>query len=173
MMSPMIGSDGEIRSEPSFDSVACSSQSPDRIAPDGGRRVLGYTRPVAAQRIAENLAFINWTVLTGLAIGSFVAVVVASLRTDATRGFLSFTAACSVAIGVLAFLSDQALPAPQADTAIRIDPAFDTPRRIALAVFCILAAIETIALARRQRPRAVSAAGVVAASATLVCGALA
>src|SRR5262245_27547248 len=65
---------------------------------------------VPAQRIAENLAFINWTVLAGLAIGSFAAVVLARLRTDATRGFLTFTAAASFVIGVLALLSDQALP---------------------------------------------------------------
>ena len=51
-----------------------------------------------AERIAENLAFINWTVLTSLAIGSFGAVVLARLRTDATRGFLVFTAACAVVL---------------------------------------------------------------------------
>ena len=128
---------------------------------------------MAAERIAENLAFINWTVLTGLAIGSFVAVVVACLRTEATRGFLSFTAFCATAIGILAFLSDQALPAPHADSAIRIDPAFDTPRRIALALFCLVAALEAVALARGRRPRVISAAGVAAAAATLLCGALA
>jgi hypothetical protein len=169
----MIRRNGRSRTNGSRAPVACSSQPRPRILPDGRRHLLGYTRPVAAERIAENLAFINWTVLTGLAIGSFVAVVVASLRTDATRGFLSFTAACSVAIGILAYLSDQALPAPRVDTAMRIDPAFDTPRRIALAVFCILAAVETIALARRGRPRAVAAAGLTAAAATLVFGALA
>ena len=49
----------------------------------------------------------------------------ARLRTDATRGFLAFTAACAVAIGILAYLSDQALPAAIPGTPIRIDPAFD------------------------------------------------
>ena len=63
---------------------------------------------MAAQQIGENLAFINWTVLTGLAIGSFAAVVLASLRTDATRGYLAFTGACSVAFALLAFFSDRA-----------------------------------------------------------------
>ena len=126
-----------------------------------------------AERIAENLAFINWTVLTGLAIGSFVAVVVATMRMDATRGFLAFTAACAVGLGVLAYLSDQALPAPHTDAAIRIDPAFDTPRRVALAVFCLIAAVEVLALARRRRPIVVGIAGLVAAVATLLFGALA
>ena len=126
-----------------------------------------------AERIAENLAFINWTVLTGLALGSFVAVVVARMRTEATRGFLVFTAACAVVIGILAFLSDQALPVPSADSPIHIDPAFDAPRRIALAAFCVLAAAYVVALARRRRAVALAAAGLAAAGATLICGALA
>ncbi|HEY7132735.1 MAG TPA: hypothetical protein VH440_10815, partial [Candidatus Limnocylindrales bacterium] len=112
-------------------------------------------------------------VLTGLAIGSFVAVVVARLRTEATRGFLAFTAFCSVVLGVLAYLSDQALPAPTAASVIRIDPAFDEPRRIALAAFCVLAALYAIALARGRRAPALAGAALVAAGATLVCGALA
>ncbi len=136
-------------------------------------RVLGYTRPVPAERIAENLAFINWTVLTGLAIGSFVAVVVARLRTDATRGFLAFTAACAVVLGVLAFLSDQALPLPRADSPIRIDPAFDEPRRLALAAFTAIAAVYVVALVQRRRSPVIAGAGLAAAAATLVCGALA
>ena len=126
-----------------------------------------------AERIAENLAFINWTVLTGLAIGSFVAVVVGRLRTEATRGFLAFTATCAVIIGVLAFLSDQALPIPGTDSPIRIDPAFDTPRRIALAAFCVLAAGYAVALGRGRRAPALALAGLTAAAATLICGALA
>ena len=125
-----------------------------------------------AERIAENLAFINWTVLTGLAIGSFAAVVLARLRTEATRGFLAFTAACSVAIGILAFLSDQALPTAVTGTPIRIDPAFDLPRRIALGAFVVLAACYVVALARRRRAPWLASAALAAAGATLGFGAL-
>lgn len=123
------------------------------------------------ERIAENLAFVNWTVLTGLAIGSFAAVVLARLRTEATRGFLAFTAFCSVLIGILAFLSDQGLPASATSTVVRIDPAFDLPRRIALGSFCLLAAAYVVALARRRRAAALAAAALGAAGATLVFGA--
>ena len=126
-----------------------------------------------AERIAENLAFINWTVLTGLAIGSFVAVVLARMRTDATRGFLAFTAACAVVLGILAVLSDQALPVASSGSPIRIDPAFDQPRRIALAAFTVLAGVYVVALARRHRAPWIAAAGLFAAAATLVFGALA
>ena len=125
-----------------------------------------------AERIAENLAFINWTVLTALAIGSFAAVVLARLRTDATRGFLSFTAACAAAFGILAWLSDQSLPAAIVGTPITVDPAFDLPRRTALGVFCLLAAAYVAALVQRRRAPVLAAAGLGAAAATLVFGAL-
>ena len=126
-----------------------------------------------AERIAENLAYINWTVLTSLAVGSFGAVVLARLRTDATRGFLVFTAACAVALAVLAYLSDQALPATLGGSPIVTDGAFDTPRRVALGAFVVLAAAYTIALAQRRRAPALAAGALSAAAAVLVCGALA
>jgi hypothetical protein len=127
---------------------------------------------VPAARIAENLAFINWTVLTGLAIGSFGAVVLARLRTDATRGFLSFTAACAAVFALLAYLSDQALPVVTSTSPIQTDPAFDIPRRAALGVFFVLATAYAIALARRARAPALAIAALVSAGATLAFGAL-
>ncbi len=47
-----------------------------------------YTRAVPATQIGQNLAFVNWTVLTGLALGSFAAVVMLRRRTSATPGYL-------------------------------------------------------------------------------------
>jgi hypothetical protein len=128
---------------------------------------------VPAQRIAENLAFINWTVLTGLAIGAFGAVVLARARTDATRGFLAFTAACAAAFGLLALASDTALPAALSGAPIAVDPAWDAPRRIALAAFCVVALVEVVLLAR-SRPAAVSVGliGLGAGVAVLLCAAL-
>lgn len=126
-----------------------------------------------AERIAENLAYINWTVLTSLAVGSFGAVVLARLRTDATRGFLVFTAACAVALAVLAYFSDQALPATLGGSPIVTDATFDTPRRVALGAFVVLAAAYTVALAQRRRAPALAAGALSAAAAVLVCGALA
>jgi hypothetical protein len=125
-----------------------------------------------AARIAENLAFINWTVLTGLAIGSFAAVVIARLRTEATRGFLAFTAGLAVVLGLLAWLSDQALPVLTNASPIRADPAFDVPRRAALGLFCLLAGAYTIALVRRRRAPLLAAAALACAGATLAFGAL-
>jgi hypothetical protein len=129
---------------------------------------------VPATQIAQNLAFINWTVLTGLALGSYAAVVLLRRRSAATRGFLGFTTACAVAFGVLAWLSDGALPSTLGDSPVTIDPVWDAPRRAALTGFVGLVALGL--LVRRARPAwapAVEVGAVVASVATLVFGALA
>jgi hypothetical protein len=127
---------------------------------------------VPAERIAENLAFINWTVLTGLAVGAYSAVVLARLRTDATRGFLAFTAFCAFLLGLLALGSDSALPSTLGGSPVAADTAWDTPRRVALAAFCGLVLVGVVALARNRSAAAVWIAGVVAGAAVLVFGAL-
>jgi len=128
---------------------------------------------VPAETIAQNLAFINWTVLTGLAVGSFAAVVLARLRTDATRGYLAFTAACAVAFGLLAWLSDTALPDRLIGSPITADPAFDAPRRAVMLAFVALAAAYVVALARRRRAAPLALAALAAGCGVLVLGALA
>ncbi|HYH92029.1 MAG TPA: hypothetical protein VD763_02630 [Candidatus Saccharimonadales bacterium] len=127
-----------------------------------------------ATQIAQNLAFINWTVLTGLALGSYAAVVLLRRRTAATGGYLGFTAACAIAFGLLAWVSDGALPTTMGDSPVVLDPAWDGPRRSALIAFCGLA---ILALGiRRVRPSlapAVELAAVAAGVGTLLFGALA
>lgn len=127
-----------------------------------------------ATQIAQNLAFINWTVLTGLALGSYAAVILLRRRSPATRGFLGFTTACAIGFGVLAWISDGALPTTLGDSPVTIDPAWDAPRRTALLAFAVLATVAL--LVRRVRPRwapAVEAATIGAAAFTLGFGALA
>jgi hypothetical protein len=129
---------------------------------------------VSATQIAQNLAFINWTVLTGLAVGTFAAVVLLRRRSAATSGYLGFTAACAIAFGILAWLSDGALPASLGSSPVVLDPAFDGPRRTALVAFCVLAAGGLIV--RRAAPAAAAwldLAALGAAALTLVTGALA
>ena len=133
-----------------------------------------YTRAVAATQIAQNLAFVNWTVLTGLALGSFATVVMLRRRTTATPGYLRFTAMCALAFGILAWISDGALPTSLGDSPVVVDPAWDAPRQTALALFTALVALGLIA--RRVGPRAAAAvevAALAAAVGTLVFGALA
>ena len=134
----------------------------------------GYTRAVPATQIAQNLAFINWTVLTGLALGSYAAVVLLRLRTTATPGYLRFTTLCALGFGVLAVISDSALPSTLGDSPVVVDPAWDGPRHVALLLFCILAAASLVARRAGARiAQAVEWGGLVAAVATLVFGALA
>lgn len=123
------------------------------------------------EQIARSLAFINWTVLTGLAAGSFLAAEVARRRTEATPGFVRFTALAAAVFAILAAISDTALPVPGPDAPIVASPALDGPRQgllVALAVIAILYA----ALLRRPRAAAVlGALGVAAGFGAIVVGA--
>jgi hypothetical protein len=154
--------------------VGATGPTRPRHGPTWSGRPRRYTRAVPATQIAQNLAFINWTILTGLALGSYGAVIRLRRRSAATSGFLGFTAAGAVAFGVLAWLSDGALPATLGDSPVSIDPAWDAPRRAALGGFVVLALIG-LAL-RRARPgwaQHVELAAVAAAALTLIFGALA
>ena len=127
-----------------------------------------------ATQIAQNLAFINWTVLTGLALGSYASVVLLRRRTAATRGYLGFTTACAIGFGILAWLSDGALPATLGASPVVVDPAWAGPRGAVLAAFCVLAA--TALIARRVAPGAAPVgewAALAAAGGTLIFAALA
>lgn len=152
------------------------------------RRLLRRTlrRAVPAQQIAQNLAYINWTVLVGLGLGSFAAVVVARERAGAPRGYLVFTAFCAAAFAALAWLSDGAIPgaaagavaaggvATGAGTAPRLvtDPLVDQVRSTGLAVLAISAAAWAIA-ARRASPsvRFVAATGLAGGATALAAAA--
>ncbi len=127
-----------------------------------------------ATQIAQNLAFINWTVLTGLALGSYAAVVLLRRRSTATRGYLGFTTVCAVAFGLLAWLSDRALPVSLGTSPVVLDPAWDAPRRAALIGFVLLAIIALVV--RRLRSGWAPALEIAAATAgtlTVLFGALA
>jgi len=136
-----------------------------------------------AQQIAQNLAYINWTVLVGLSLGSFLAVVVARQWTDAPRGYLAFTALCAAAFGVLAWLSDGALTTSSGTvTTLRTvpDPAFDEIRRASLGLLTLAAAAWAISVRRGpvsvaptapRQPRIPTAVGLAAAAITLVTAA--
>jgi hypothetical protein len=124
---------------------------------------------VPAERIGESLAYINWTVLTALSVGSFGAVALGRLRTEATRGYLAFTGFAAAALGALAYLSDTSLPAAGPVVA---DPAWDPPRRIVLLAFVLLTLAYAIAIARGSRAPALAVAGLAAGGAVLVLAGL-
>ena len=129
---------------------------------------------MSATQIGQNLAFVNWTVLTGLALGTYAAIVLLRRRTSATPGYLRFAAICALGFGVLAWISDGALPATLADSPVVVDPAWDAPRRVALGLFAALVALGIVLGRARPTVRlAIEAGAVAAAVATLVFGALA
>ena len=151
------------------------SQSAGRAADQPGvaSALPAYNRGVPAERIAENLAFINWTVLTGLAVGSFAAVALGRLRTDATRGYLGFTAFCAALLAVLAVMSDGALPGTMTGTTVSVDPAWEIPRRAALWALAAASALYVVAIGRGRRAPALAIAGLAAGAVALGSGALA
>ena len=133
---------------------------------------------MAARQIAENLDYINWTVLVGLALGAFAVVVLARLRTPATRGYLAFTSACAVVFGILASIADSGLPtAPSVSAlssgfALSVDPTWEAPRRLALVAFTVVAAAYTIAVARERPAPALGIGGLGFGAVALVAAAL-
>jgi hypothetical protein len=128
---------------------------------------------VAATQIAENLAYINWTILAGLALGTYAAVVLLRRRTSATRGYLGFVTACAIGFGLLAWLSDGALPGTLGASPVVPDPAFDVPRRAALAAFVALGLVALIAgRASASAGSFLEMAPVTAGALTVVFGAL-
>ena len=123
-----------------------------------------------AQAIAGSLAYINWTVLLALALGS-LAVVLICVRAGATRGYLSFTAFCSAVLGVLTLLADLSLPAPTG-LAIAPEPGLVEVRRFALAAFCALALAYVVVLARGSRAPALGVLAVAAGAVAAFAGAI-
>jgi len=129
---------------------------------------------VPAEQIAENLAYINWTVLTGLAVGSLWAAALGRLATQATKGYLGFVALSAAALGALASLSDGALPTggTTGTGPVTPDPTWELARRIALWAVVVLAVAFAVAVLRGRRAPAIAVAGVAAGAAVLLAGAL-
>lgn len=128
-----------------------------------------------SEQIASNLAFVNWTVLVTLAVGSLLTVVLLRRRTTATRGYLAFVGACAAAFGLLAWLADGALPATIVGSPIVPDPTWSDLRRLGLGAFVLGAAGVAVAVARSSRldrlgPLAMAAGVVVLGAAALGWG---
>lgn len=123
------------------------------------------------EQIARSLAFINWTVLVGLAVGTFLAVVVARYRTEATTGFLRFSSFAAGVFAVLAALSDGALPIPGSDAPIVAAPDLDAPRRALLVAFAACAFAYVIVVRRRRAGAVVAALGVATGVGAIALGA--
>jgi len=127
---------------------------------------------VPTRTIVEGLAYVNWTVLAGLAIGCFAAVAALRATTDATRGYLVFTALLAVTIGLLAVLTDGAFPQPAPALAVPLDPRLDAARRTLLVGFVVLAFADMVAIAARRRTIVLSLVAVASGIGSLLAAAL-
>ena len=127
---------------------------------------------VAPEVIARNIAFVNWTILIGLAVGAFGAVLLGRLRTGGTRGSLAFTAFAAVFCAAAALAADLGLPAGVVGSPVVADPTWEAPRRIALAVFAAAGLTWAIVIARDRRAVPLGFVAMAAGSVALVAAAL-
>lgn len=123
------------------------------------------------QTITQSLAYISWVLLLGMGLGMLALVALLQQATDATKGFLGFTAVCAALCGLLVLLIDGGLPDP-GKLAIAAAPALDGPRWLAIAGFAACALVAGIRILRGGRGVAVGAAGVAFGLAALALGAL-
>ena len=123
------------------------------------------------EQIARSLAFVNWTVLVGLAVGTFAAVVVARYRTEATTGFLRLSSFAAGVFAILAWLSDGALPVPGAGAPIVAAPDLDGPRRTLLIAFAVCAFAYVVVVRRRRVGALVAVLGLATGFGAIALGA--
>jgi hypothetical protein len=125
---------------------------------------------VPADRIAESLAFINWTVLTALGVGAFGAVVAGRFLTEATKGYLGFTAFSAAIFAALAWAADTGLPpASAADELLVLG---ETARRAGLAALAVFALLYAVQLWRGGKAGALAGLGLAAAAIAFVTAAV-
>ena len=120
------------------------------------------------ERLYESLAFINWTVLTALGTGIYAAIAVARFRTEATKGYLAFTALTGAAFALVALVADTGLSTPQAQVAVPVDAAWDAPRRVALGALTLIAALYGLRLRGGHRSPVLALTGLLAAALVLM-----
>src|SRR5688572_24273709 len=88
--------------------------------------------------ILQSLPYVVWILMATLACGSFAFVVVTRQLTDATRGYLGFTAFCAGLLGLLAFLTGSSLGIAPTDLIVQ-GSSLVLLQQLASAVFTVAA----------------------------------
>ncbi len=102
--------------------------------------------------VAHALPYVNWIVLVALAVGTLAFVVLTGRLTDATSGYLGFTAFCGGLLALLAWASDTGLVPAATELAIgTAEPQQDTLRRTGLLACAVLAFGYTFTAGRPER----------------------
>lgn len=115
----------------------------------------------------QSLPYVAWVLLAALAAGSFAFVVLTRWLTDATRGYLGFTAFCSGLLALLTLATDWGLPAPT-NLVVRTAPAeLDLLRQYGLAAFAAAALVYPFVGRRPRASFVVALAGLAAGAVAL------
>ncbi len=122
------------------------------------------------QQIVQSLSYVTWVLLGGLALGSFALVWLLRQTTDATAGFLGFSAILAAIIGLGWLGVEWGLPLPS-ELPIEGAGALDEPRRAAIALFTLLALLSGIRFRRGGRALWLGAGAIVAGAAADALGA--
>jgi hypothetical protein len=123
------------------------------------------------QTITQSLAYISWVLLLGMGLGMLALVVLLQQATDATKGFLGFTAICAALCAVLVLLIDGDLPDP-GKLAIDPAPGLDGPRWVAIAILAACSFVAGVRILRGGRGVVVGGVGVIAGIVALALGAI-
>ena len=124
--------------------------------------------------IVQTLPYVAWILLVTLSFGSFAFVVVTRQVTDATIGYLRFSAAAAALIGLFALFADPGSPATPL-TALTVHgstPATATLRAEALVLFLVLAVVYVFVIRMRSAALIVGALAIGAALGTMTVAAL-
>jgi len=125
---------------------------------------------VETQQIIESLSYVTWLLLGALALGSFALTWLLRQTTDATPGFLGFSAVLAGIIGLGWLLVEWGLPEPT-ELAIVGDATFDEPRRAAIALFSVLALLAGVRLRGGGRALWLGGGAIIAGIAAMALGA--
>ena len=128
---------------------------------------------MSVESIARSLAFINWVVLVGLAVGTLAALLLLTHRAESTRGYRGFTVFAAGGWAFLAWLADGALPVPEVGAPIQsAGLELDALRRLLLVLVASLATLWTLRIARGSDGRIVGAITVAVGVGVILVGAL-
>lgn len=123
------------------------------------------------QTITQSLAYISWVLLLGIGLGALALVVLLRWSTDATKGFVGFTAICAGLAGLLVWFIDDSLPDP-ARLHIHAARELDGPRAVAIGSFTVLASAAGIRMLRGHRALVMGVGGVLAGVVAMALGAI-
>ena len=119
----------------------------------------------------QSLPYVAWVLLTTLAFGSFAFVVLTRQLTDATTGYLRFTAMTAAVVAFLALLVDGGLTPTSDLIVVEPTPTLATLRWLGLVLFTVVAIAYGVLLHRPRAALVLGAAGLALAILTLATAA--